>query len=258
MRIDHARTRSCASRSRSVTDTRLPSRRRPFWPSLTTPKHLTVSGGNNCLSEQLTKASRLHTHSGCATSSPTEKPKCRSTETEADSYHFARDSLKDQSCRRSSSCYTSTTFGESYPNTWRWPCLTTKSLKQPYKKTITNVSEWSRRRKLTLNPSKCEVAFLTNNSKEARCQPSLQLDGSTLNTISLPKFLGDTIDRTLSFGPHVDTVVSKASNRCRAFASLTSKRWGWRKDQLPNVYWALYLSVMNYAVPALLPELRKQ
>ncbi len=144
-RIDHARTRSCASRSRSVTDTRLPSQRRPSWPSLTSPRHLPVSGGKTCLSKQLTKASRLHMHSGCATSSPTEKPKYRSTETEADSYHYVRDSLKDPSCRRTSSCCTSMAFGESYPKTWRWPCLPMlfhssaatpikKSLKQPYRK----------------------------------------------------------------------------------------------------------------------------
>ncbi len=57
-------------------------------------------------------------------------------------------------------------------------------------------------------------AFFTNNLKEARWQPSLQLDGTTLNTTSLPKFLGVTIDRALSFGLHVAAVVSKASNRC--------------------------------------------
>ncbi len=91
---------------------------------------------------------------------------------------------------------------------------------------IANVAEWSRCRKLTLNTSKCKVAFFTNNSKEVRWQPSLQLDGATLNTTSLPKFLGVTIDRALSFGPHVAAVVSKASNRCRVLASLTPKRWG--------------------------------
>ncbi len=109
---------------------------------------------------------------------------------------------------------------------------------------ITNIADWSRRLKLTLNASKCEVAFFTNNSKEARWQPSVQLDGALLTTTSLPKFLGVTIDRALSFGP------SKAFNRGRVLASLTSKRWGWRKDQLLKAYWALHHSVMNYATPA--------
>ncbi len=38
-------------------------------------------------------------------------------------------------------------------------------------------------------------------------------------------------------------------------ASLTSKRWGWRKDQLLKVYRALHLSVLNYAAPAWQPWL---
>ncbi len=54
---------------------------------------------------------------------------------------------------------------------------------------------------------------------------------------------------TVSFGPLVAAVVSKASNRCRALASLTTKRWLWRKDQLLNVYQHLHLSVFNYASP---------
>ncbi len=40
--------------------------------------------------------------SGSAISSLTEKPKSKSTETETDSYHYARDSLKSPSCHRSS------------------------------------------------------------------------------------------------------------------------------------------------------------
>ncbi len=93
---------------------------------------------------------------------------------------------------------------------------------------ITNVADLSPRSKLTLNASKCEVAFW---------QPSVQLDGALLTTTSLPKFLGVTIDRAFSFAPHIAEVVSKASNRCQVLALLISKRWGWRKDQLLKVYW---------------------
>ncbi len=88
---------------------------------------------------------------------------------------------------------------------------------------ITIMAEWSRCHKLTLNTSKCDVAFFINNSKEARWQPSVQLDGTTLNATSLTKFLGVTIDRAHSFGPHVTAVVSKAAYRCRVLTSITSK-----------------------------------
>ncbi len=81
-------------------------------------------------------------------------------------------------------------------------------------------------------------------------QPPLQLDGATLNTTALPKFLGVTTDRAFSFGTLVSAIVSKASNWRLIVASLTSKRWGWRKDQLLKVYRAIHLSLINYATPA--------
>ncbi len=79
---------------------------------------------------------------------------------------------------------------------------------------ITKVAEWSRRCKSTINASKCEVAFFINNSREARWQPLLQLEGALLNPTSLPKFLGVAIGRDLSFGPYVAAVVSKGSCCC--------------------------------------------
>ncbi len=36
-------------------------------------------------------------------------------------------------------------------------------------------------------------------------------------------------------------------------ASLTSKEWGWRKDQLMKVYKDLQLSLLTYAAPAWQP-----
>ncbi len=123
---------------------------------------------------------------------------------------------------------------------------TEKSLKQPYRKLL-RTWQCSWRHKLTL---KCEVAFFSKNSKVARLQLPLQLDGSSLNTAPLPKFLGVTIDRAVSFGLHVAAVYSKAPDRCQALASLTCKRWGSRKYQLLKVYRALRLSFINYAAPA--------
>ncbi len=121
VRIDHARTRSCTSRSRSVTDIRLP--KTTFLALLDYCNAFDRVWREDLLFRA--KASRWHRHSGCATSSPSQKPKCRSTETKAKSYHYARDSLNDPSCHRSPSCCTSTTFGESYQKTWKWPCLPT-------------------------------------------------------------------------------------------------------------------------------------
>ncbi len=65
-----------------------------------------------------------------------------------------------------------------------------------------------------------------------------------------PKFLGVTLDRLLTIKPHIQNTSTKAAARCRVLASLTSKEWGWRKDQLMKVYKALQLSLLTYAAPA--------
>ncbi len=98
-------------------------------------------------------------------------------------------------------------------------------------KAITKVAEWSWLHKLNLNAS----ALFNNRSKAAHCQSPMQYSGASFNTALLPNFLRVTIDRALTFGPHVAAVVSKASNRCRVLAALTSKRWSWGKDQLIKV-----------------------
>ncbi len=71
----------------------------------------------------------------------------------------------------------------------------------------------------------------------------------------MPKLLGVTLDRALSFGQHIANITAKAAERCRVLTSLTSKQWGWRKDQLTKIYKALYLSVMLYGAPAWQPWL---
>ncbi len=62
--------------------------------------------------------------------------------------------------------------------------------------------------------------------------------------------LGVTLDRLLTFGLHIQSILTKVAARCRVLASLTSKKWVWRKDQLMKVYKALQLSILNYAAPA--------
>ncbi len=69
-----------------------------------------------------------------------------------------------------------------------------------------------------------------------------------------PEFLGVTLDRMLIFGPHIHNVSTKTAARCRLLASLTSKAWAWRKDQLMKVYKALQLSLLTYAALAWQPS----
>ncbi len=108
---------------------------------------------------------------------------------------------------------------------------------------------------MTLNTEKCEVAFFTSNLHEAGWQPTIHLEGQPLRFTPLPKLLGVTRDRALSFGQHIANIAAKAAGRCRVLNSLTSKQRGWRKDQLTKICKALNLSVLMYGAPAWQPWL---
>ncbi len=83
--------------------------------------------------------------------------------------------------------------------------------------------------------------------------PTLIANNTYLHHQPQPKFLGVTLDRLLTFGPHIQSISTKAAATCRVLASRTSKEWGWRKDQLMKVYKALQLSLLTYVAPAWQP-----
>ena len=68
------------------------------------------------------------------------------------------------------------------------------------------VAEWSKRKKMNINVSKSEITFFSNDPKEAKWRPDIQLDGQSVPYNPNPKFLGVHLDRTLSFSEHVKYV----------------------------------------------------
>ncbi len=94
-----------------------------------------------------------------------------------------------------------------------------------------------------------------SNLHEARWQPTIHLECQPLRFTPLPKLLGVTIDRALALGQHIANINAKAAGRCRVLTSLTSKQWGWGKDQLTKIYKVLYLSVLMNGAPAWQPWL---
>ncbi len=118
---------------------------------------------------------------------------------------------------------------------------------------VTAVAKWSTSKKMVLNGDKFEVTFFSKNSHEVNWQPTIIASNTRLLHNLQPKFLGVTLDRLLTFGPHIQSISIKAAARCRVLASLTSKEWGWRKDQLMKVYKALQLNLLTYVAPAWKP-----
>ncbi len=94
------------------------------------------------------------------------------------------------------------------------------------------------------------MTFFSTNSHETSWQPKIIANNTRLHHSPQPKFHLVTLDRLLTFGPHIQNISTKAAAPCRVLAPLTLKAWGWRKGQLMKVYKALQLSFLTYVAPA--------
>ncbi len=79
---------------------------------------------------------------------------------------------------------------------------------------VTGVAEWSASKKMVLNAGKCEVAFFATNPHGATWQPTIIANNTRLHYNPLSKFLGVTLNRLLTFGPHILSISTKAATRC--------------------------------------------
>ena len=62
---------------------------------------------------------------------------------------------------------------------------------------VQKVSDWSEGVRLSLSVSKCEVAFFSSSTHEAKFVPQVALRGTPLRVTEAPVFLGVTLDRTV-------------------------------------------------------------
>ncbi len=85
---------------------------------------------------------------------------------------------------------------------------------------VTAITEWSTSKKMVLNPDKCKVTLFSTNSHEANWQPTIIAKNTRLHHNPQPKFFGVTLDKLLTFGPHIQSISTKAAARCRLLASI--------------------------------------
>ena len=105
---------------------------------------------------------------------------------------------------------------------------------------------WSAEHNLSLNPTKCEVAFFSTDTAEAKWTPSITLNGHAFAFNRTPTFLGVMLDRTLTFCPQAEAVRARALGRVRILSALDSNEWGWSRRNLRTIYMATVHSILHY------------
>ena len=111
---------------------------------------------------------------------------------------------------------------------------------------INNLLQWSTANKMTVNKDKSHILYCRRPSPNLCIIPS---NISDVSTVSYLKLLGVTFHEHLSFKPHFDAVIKKASQRLY-FLRILKKDLS--KSELWNVYYTLIRSLLEYAAPIFL------
>ena len=103
--------------------------------------------------------------------------------------------------------------------------------------------------RLKLNLSKTEVTAFHLSNRLADHKLTVSLNGQTLNHNPHPKYLGVTLDRSLTYKNHLTGVAAKVRTRNNIIQKLTGTGWGAGADTLRTSSLALVYSAAEYCAP---------
>lgn len=107
------------------------------------------------------------------------------------------------------------------------------------------MSDYFYKWRLYLNPSKTEVCAFHFYNRQADRELQVQFNNTIINTTS-PKYLGVTLDRSLTFKKHLENVQKKVRTRINFLHKLAGTGWGSDAHTLRIASIALVYSTAEY------------
>lgn len=129
-----------------------------------------------------------------------------------------------------------------------------EEVKEKIETSIWRVNEWMEQEGLKIAPEKTEAILLIGR----RRMDPLELDvmGARIETTSTIKYLGVTLDRGMTFAPHVKEVAARAAKTASALARLMPNKGGPRSSKR-RILGSVTHSIMLYASPVLRQPMKK-
>ena len=103
---------------------------------------------------------------------------------------------------------------------------------------------------LKMNTGKTVATTFHLDNKQANRIINVKINNTSLPTEQSPTYLGVTLDRSLTFKPHLTNSSSKLKKRASIIKKLAGTTWGARQDVLRTSAIALCYSVAEYCAPA--------
>ena len=118
------------------------------------------------------------------------------------------------------------------------------------------IERWCRRSGLAVNPDKTELIMFTKKRNLTRFR-SPTIYGVPLTLKEEVKYLGVIIDRKLTWKPHVDNIVKKATTLLWQLRRIVGRKWGLQPQTMMWVYTAIIRPRITYGSLVWWPAVEK-
>lgn len=115
---------------------------------------------------------------------------------------------------------------------------------------LVTLSSYFRKWRLQPNPTKTETTCFHLCNKSANRQLDVRFEGNRLRHNAYPKYLGVTLDRTLTYKRHLENTAAKLKTRNNILHKLCGTTWGSSADTLHTSALGLVYSAAEYCAPA--------
>jgi len=114
---------------------------------------------------------------------------------------------------------------------------------------MATLGEYLQTWKLKPSTTKVVSAVFHLNNKEAKCKLKVNFNNETLPFFSEPKYLEETLDRSLAYRRHLESLRKKLTSRVAVLRRLAGSGWGAGATTLRTATLALVHSTSEYCAP---------
>lgn len=114
---------------------------------------------------------------------------------------------------------------------------------------LASLGTYFRRWRLKPNPNKTETACFHLSNRAASKQLQVQFEDTLLRHNDHPKYLGVTLDRTLTYKKHLENTAAKLRTRNNILHKLCGTSWGSNAETLRTSALGLVYSTAEYGAP---------
>ena len=126
---------------------------------------------------------------------------------------------------------------------------TFQEVEQQIEEALGELTHYYRSNSLRANPDKTQVTAFHLRNREAKRSLQVSWNGVDLENTDTPKYLGVTLDRTLSYKTHIHNTKMKVATRNNLLKKLANSRGGTNARTIRTTALALCYSTAEYAAP---------